>query len=315
MNLTFHSLFCHIIAFSVMIPNTLSEYALNTYSAENIVKFVDDSNWYRAQLIPIVGPNHSHKNDSYFAAAILGHQLARYSQCRTNILTLFEWGPTVRDPQNSFTIIVMLDRISRDKELYAAAAARRTKSVLFIIRDFEGLKEAIQEFNDQYLFYICHVIDETTTKWYQTLGIKNQDQKLVQELRFNPGTMEIKEYFNLEGLRVESVTLSWRPLLFLENCDPETFVCDSSGYLTDVFDELERMFNFTTVEVAEMNGDWGVKPKRDNVTGEIYYTGINKWIKDREYPFSNRYTFDCNILQSFSILEEPQLPCKPFHFS
>ena len=92
----------------------------------------------------------------------------------------------------------------------------------------------------------------------------------------------------LPGLRVESVTLSWRPLLFLENCDEETKVCESSGYLTDVFEELERIVNFTHVEIAEKNGDWGVKPKKDNKTGEIYYTGINKSIKEREYPMSNR---------------------------
>jgi len=64
-------------------------------------------------------------------------------------------------------------------------------------------------------------------------------------LSFSPSG-RVKEQFNLGGLKIESITLSWAPYLTLGNCDVEGKNCQTvEGLLADYMNILANMFNFT----------------------------------------------------------------------
>lgn len=76
------------------------------------------------------------------------------------------------------------------------------------------------------------------------------------------GMYIFQENYDLQGLKVASVSLPWPPFLIIGGCDDEGWNCEqNSGFLMDLFGYQEKLLNFSLVSTMEEDEDWGVYPK------------------------------------------------------
>lgn len=92
------------------------------------------------------------------------------------------------------------------------------------------------------------------------ISLNFQSQYVEDEVTFHPNSHLVWESFNLQGLSIRSVALSWSPYLNLKDCDDEGENCKSSGFLIDYANLIGRLFNFTVVSTQDKDGNWGVVP-------------------------------------------------------
>ena len=94
-------------------------------------------------------------------------------------------------------------------------------------------------------FYISVPLTSNSQRsfsWFQIITTISGYSK--SELLFWGNTMKIEEDFDLQGLRLNSISLSWQPYLNMEECNGH--ICShQSGYLKDYMDILSKEFNFT----------------------------------------------------------------------
>lgn len=83
---------------------------------------------------------------------------------------------------------------------------------------------------------------KTFAAWYQIITTKSGFSK--SDLLFRRDTMKIQEYFDMQGLKLNSISLSWPPYLNMEECDGQ--ICKHQfGSLIDYMDILSAEFNFS----------------------------------------------------------------------
>ncbi len=88
-----------------------------------------------------------------------------------------------------------------------------------------------------------------------------------------------QEYYDLLGLTVTSISLSWPPYLVIGQCDEQGRRCRQNyGALVDISGTLAGMFNMTVQSFKEPTGDWGAVPgnessslERGGVMGKVLY--------------------------------------------
>jgi hypothetical protein len=108
------------------------------------------------------------------------------------------------------------------------------------------------------LFYLA-VSSEHGVQWYQVITLKSGCA--MTELQFSKETFQIVEDYNLNGLTIYSLSITWAPYLSLEDCDKSGENCKTYGYLKDYTDIIAKRCNFTWESHKEINEDWGVLPK------------------------------------------------------
>ena len=94
-------------------------------------------------------------------------------------------------------------------------------------------------------FYVAVPLDSSrqrSSSWYQIITTSSGYSK--SELLFKGNTLRIKENFDMQGLKLRSISLSWPPYLNMEECDGH--ICTHQfGSLKDYMDILATEFNFT----------------------------------------------------------------------
>jgi hypothetical protein len=99
--------------------------------------------------------------------------------------------------------------------------------------------------------------------------LNNVTRAVINPVTFNQFG-QIKEEYNLQGIEMISMTLSWAPYFIIENCDEFGKKCDTSGFLADFMDGLGQILNFTWDSHAPPDGSWGVRP----ISGPFNKSGI-----------------------------------------
>jgi hypothetical protein len=130
------------------------------------------------------------------------------------------------------------------------------------------LKNALNEFKHDSLFYLA-VSSEHNIKWYQVITLKSG--YAMTKLKFSLASFQIIEDYDLNGLTIYSISLSWGPYLTFEDCNEVGNNCTNYGYLKDYTDVIAKKLNFTYESQREVNEDWGSLPK----SGPYNYSG--KW--------------------------------------
>ena len=141
-------------------------------------------------------------------------------------------------------------------------------------------------------FYWIYRKSGNALSWNRVLTVDNYDQYVMNRLSFDPATGIIVEDYDLQGLNLVSMTLSWAPFFTVENCkegdhpNGPNRKCDSSGYLQETMDILSKNLNFTWESHKEPEGKWGTAPLSGpaNVSGE--WGGIFGYLMRREYQMS-----------------------------
>jgi hypothetical protein len=104
------------------------------------------------------------------------------------------------------------------------------------------LKNALDEFKLDSLFYLA-VSSEHAIKWYRVITLKSG--YAMTELKFSQSSFQTIEDYDLNGLTLYAISLSWAPYLTVEDCNQVGQNCTNYGYLKDYTDVIAKKLNFT----------------------------------------------------------------------
>ena len=122
------------------------------------------------------------------------------------------------------------------------------------------------------------------TKHMQIITVKNADKGVVNPVRLNSLGQVIEEY-DLQGLQVLGVTLSWAPFLTID-CNEEGKNCTTRGFYHDFTNAMGRIMNFTWDSHADPNGDWGVRPISGPFNRSGEWGGVMGGVVNGDYMIS-----------------------------
>jgi hypothetical protein len=145
------------------------------------------------------------------------------------------------------------------------------------------LKKALDEFQLDSLFYLA-VSSEYAVKWYQVITLKS-GYAITKQIFF-PSSFQTIEDYDLNGLTIYSISLSWSPFLILEDCDEVGKNCTNYGYLKDYTDMIAKKLNFTYESQREVDGDWGTLPKSGPYNRSGKWGGVMGGIINGKYDMS-----------------------------
>ena len=136
-----------------------------------------------------------------------------------------------------------------------------------------------------YLIYLKETKDTWKTSWYRVITLNGYKKAIINTVQFNDDKM-IKEHYDLDGIHIESLSLSWTPYFLLSGCNEKGTFCKTEGYLSNLMDELGRLMNFTWESHQEVNNDWGLNQYESGGWG-----GVVGNIFNGTYQLSIRYSF------------------------
>ena len=145
------------------------------------------------------------------------------------------------------------------------------------LEDIKALRKQmmVMGLNTQFYMVVPRREDREKLSWFQMISLSSGS--VVEEIKFYPGSFLVYQDFNLNGLSVTSITLSWAPFFTIDNCDKKHFKCATGyGYLGDYMDMLARRYNFTYISYKDQNDDWGTVPKEGpfNLSGTLHQLSL-----------------------------------------
>lgn len=163
--------------------------------------------------------------------------------------------------------------------------------------DMSKLERKLENINQTTDFY---VLKTPNLVWFKVITLKNVGKTII-----NGPIIGGKDIYNLQGLNIQGLTLSWPPYFSIEDCDSNGKHCmNQNGFLADVWDIFGSLFNFTWSSDKEPNGDWGMSPKNGGpynlssqwggVMGSLVMEKVNMALLSRNY-FCTLLRDDCNL--------------------
>ena len=125
----------------------------------------------------------------------------------------------------------------------------------------------------------------------------------------------VREDFDLQGEALSCVTLSFAPFFKIENCQEGRKNCTTRGIITDIMDEVSKMYNFTWFCDKPPSGNWGhyvsskIENKTIGVTGLIatnqYEMALSTWMKNEERVAAFDFTIPFLSIEKSAVLNLP----------
>ena len=179
-------------------------------------------------------------------------------------------------------------------ELLLNVASKKVQRTVIVVQNpsnesqMSYLKQNLQAQNTNSFFYLV-INYQSSTRWYQVISLESGYS--LNDLEFASNSYHVKEQFDLQGLSIKSISLTWAPYLTIERCNEQGSDCAvNDGYLMDYMNILANRFNFTFTSDKEPNGDWGILPQSgpfnlsgqwDGVMGNVlngkYDVSISPW--------------------------------------
>ena len=132
-------------------------------------------------------------------------------------------------------------------------------------------------------FWLYRTHNHTKTAWNRVISLKGYRKTIMNRVQINDDS-KIKEEYDLQGLHLTSISLSWFPYFYIHNCNDNGTDCESVGYLKQFMDSLGTLMNFTWESHKEMNDDWGLSQQDDGSWG-----GVVGHVLNGSYQLSVRY--------------------------
>ena len=151
------------------------------------------------------------------------------------------------------------------------------------------LRKQIQPLSKNAMFYLTYQLKNTEKDflWDRVISVSGYKQKVRNNLQFDSGGRLIINY-DLQGLRIESMTGTWEPYLYLYGCTDEQKHCKSEGYLADVMDTMGNMMNFTWVAHGRKDKNWGTVRLPTSLNSSRMWSGMLGDIVYGDYQISTR---------------------------
>ena len=122
----------------------------------------------------------------------------------------------------------------------------------------------------------------------RVVTVLNVEQVVVNKLNFNSFGIIIEDY-DLQGMHIQSTTVSWPPYIFLsEECkDPTLYnACKAYGHLVDALNVMGKMSNFTWECHGNRNDDYGTTPLSGPANASGTWGGVVGDVFYGKYQFS-----------------------------
>ena len=151
------------------------------------------------------------------------------------------------------------------------------------------LKRLLDQFSISSMFYVIYKTSESlpTFSWFRVITLNGSKQSAVISLNMDSKGKVIDGY-DLQGMHIKSVALSWEPYLSITNCTNTGQKCNCTGYLADVMDILGVMMNFTWESHAQRDNDWGIIPIVGPPNASGIWGGVIGDVFNGTYPLSVR---------------------------
>ena len=252
MNLFLSVLLVLIQGLRVVPASSYTQAEIATFVSDNGFKYVDllagQSNHYQGILLRLLSMKTQH-----------------YIRCHHNL--------DYKEAHKRFHVDVSvflvrkLEDITADL-LTAVAENKIQRTIVVVMRSStsdkdEAFRDRLQMLKLNTLFYLSKPDNRDTTEsaWYQVITLKNGGHA-QHKLKFRSGSRLIEEHYDLQGLTLRSIGLTWSPYLTVDECNEKGEDCAvNSGFFVDAMNELSKKFNFTFTSDRDPNGDWGVLPK------------------------------------------------------
>ena len=225
----------------------------------------------------------------YITFALASNNSQQCRDLRIHLLTFRSFYVADSKPpksrSRSFTVICTPHPTDLSAVLTMATDAKPLQSLVVLPSNGDPtskLHSSLDKHRANGLFYITY--GEST--WLQAITLRTG--YALNELRFAPGSLMVREHYDLMGLPVRSISLPWDPYFLMNNCSEVTGRCaQESGYLADFVDVvLVRTCNFTYESYYEVNGDWGTTPKANANGTLVYEGGVMGGIVSAEYEMT-----------------------------
>lgn len=110
--------------------------------------------------------------------------------------------------------------------------------------------------NRNLMFYIL-----VKDQWVSMIKVKNTERTVVSGLNLTPELSVIEREWDLQGITVKSISLTWMPDYGLYGCSENGMNCDTvTGILASIFKSVAARTNITIQHILEPNGNWGMQP-------------------------------------------------------
>ena len=156
------------------------------------------------------------------------------------------------------------------------------------------MKRHLENIATNSFFYWAHRKIEATDElmWHQILTIDNYKKFIINPINFYRSNGIIVEDYDLQGLHLKDMTLSWAPYYTVSDCTEGNHPkgpnrnCKTAGYLHDTIKLFSKRLNFTWESYNEPENNWGTVPISGpaNVSGE--WGGVVGYLMRREYQIS-----------------------------
>ncbi len=222
----------------------------------------------------------------------------KYLAQESRVLIKMRLEDSLDDLQEDFQLVV-LDRPCSGQlrqSLRAMAKSRVQSSLLFFQRmldqeEWTCLKRELASLKQSSHFYIAFE-REGTLLYHTIISLKDQTDFVISEMHFQGDSSVISTGYNLQGMRITSISDTWIPYVRLGDCiedDPEEEACEAptSGLLMDMCQLVAEKFNFTIVSLKRKDGKWGVLPEEgtpNNLSGS--WVGVMGDVIFGKYPLS-----------------------------
>jgi hypothetical protein len=133
-------------------------------------------------------------------------------------------------------------------------------------------------------FFYFVVMSEHDFTWYQIITLKSG--YAMTNLKFYPGSFQMVEDYDLNGLTIYSISLNSLPYLTMEDCDEDGKHCNTYGYLKDYADVISQKLNFTYESHKQVDGDWGSLPKSGPYNRSGKWGGVMGGVVNAKYDVS-----------------------------
>ena len=135
----------------------------------------------------------------------------------------------------------------------------------------ESINRLVDDLGKNSMFYLIYLKENDSrwkTSWYRVITLSGYEKAIINVVQFNDDKM-IKEHYELNGIHITSLSLSWTPYFLLSGCNENGKFCKSEGYLSNLMDELGRLMNFTWESHQEVNNDWGLNQYQSGGWGGV----------------------------------------------
>ncbi len=210
--------------------------------------------------------------------------------------------------QQDFAIVVLEDPGSDafHESLRLVVDSKRQTSLIYFTRslstaDWSSLEESFSTLQRDSHFYLASG-GKFPLDFFLLITLNHQSDVAINQLEFIEGTRLIKESYDLYGMPVTSISLTWAPHIVFDDCNELMRECKTSyGSLRDQIRLFEASFNFTLVSV-QGDGDWGVAPIEGPFNLSGTWGGVMGGVINGDYHFSLclwTYKYERNSLMDF----------------